>query len=86
MTVDDGKGPNKFEPAIRQDGKDVKVDLEGSMPEINEALVEETLGNVDDRGQEDDVQQTNDKKGAKDDKDQKEGGAETERKEETNVK
>ena len=42
MTVEDGKGPNKFEPAIKQDGKDVKVDLEGSMPEINEALVEET--------------------------------------------
>ena len=48
MTVDDGKGPNKFEPAIKQDGKDVKVDLEGSMPEINEVpdgVPEETQGN-----------------------------------------
>ena len=37
MTNKDGQSSNKFDPKIGQDGKDIKVDLEGSMPNIAEA-------------------------------------------------
>jgi hypothetical protein len=32
MTVEENEGPNKIAPVIAQDGKDIRVDLEASMP------------------------------------------------------
>lgn len=37
MTDASNIGPNKVAPIINQDGNDIKVDLEGSMPKITEA-------------------------------------------------
>jgi hypothetical protein len=50
MTVEENEGPNKIAPVIAQDGKDIRVDLEASMPSITEAphgVPEETQGNQD---------------------------------------